>query len=100
MVNNKLNSKKILEEIENNSKEIRKYGVRKIGLFGSFLNNKNKRESDVDILVTLSKINFKNYIRLKFLLERLFGREVDLVIEKDLRSELDYVKGEARYARL
>ena len=96
----KLNSKKILKEIEDNSKDIRRYGVKKIGLFGSFLGGKNKSGSDVDILVSFDEISFDNYMELKFLLESLFRREVDLVIEKDLKSEIKYVKKEAKYARL
>lgn len=96
----KLNSKKILKEIEDNSEDILKYGVKKIGLFGSFLDGRNKRGSDVDILVSFDEVSFDNYMELKFLLESLFRREVDLVIEKDLKSEIKYVKKEAKYARL
>ena len=100
MAKNKLDSKKIIKEIEDNSRDISKYGVKKIGLFGSFLKDKQKKGSDIDIIVSFDSISFKKYIRLKFLLERIFGKEVDLVIEKDLRSELNYVKKEVKYARL
>lgn len=96
----KLNPKKIIKELEENKKHIRKYGVKKIGLFGSFLKKKQRRESDIDIIVSFDNVNFDNYIELKFLLEKLFGREIDLVIGKDLRPELDYIKKEVKYARL
>lgn len=96
----KLNSKRIIKKIEENSKDIRKYGVKKIGLFGSFLKGKNKKGSDIDIIVSFDKVNFDNYMELKFLLEKLFRRRVDLVIEKNLRSELNYVKKAVQYARL
>ena len=77
MVRNKLNSRKILKEIENNSKDICKYGVRKIGLFGSFLKDESKRGSDIDILVTIDEVNFKNYINTNSISKRkeLRGRE-------------------------
>jgi len=100
MAKTKLDSKKIIKEIEENSEDIRKFGVKKIGLFGSFLKKDNKRKKDVDILVSFDEVSFDNYIRLKFLLEKLFSKKVDLVIEKDLRVELNYVKKEAEYARL
>ena len=100
MIKKKLDSKKIIKEIEENSEDIRKFGVKKIGLFGSFLKRNNKKKNDVDILVSFDEVSFDNYIRLKFLLEKLFGKKVDLVIEKNLRAELDYVKKEAEYARL
>jgi len=100
MAKNKLNSKIIIEKIEENSRDIRKYGVKKIGLFGSFLRKKQRKESDVDIIVSFDNITFDNYIELKFLLEKLFKKKVDLVIEKDLRPELNYVKRMVKYARL
>ena len=92
---NKLNSEKILKEIEKRKKDIRKYGVKKIGLFGSFAKGKQHKKSDIDILV-----NFDKYIELKFMLERLFGRKVDLVIESDLRPELKKMKKEVKYVRI
>jgi len=98
--NKEIDSKTIIKEIEENSEDIRKFGVEKIGLFGSFLNRDNKRKNDVDIIVSFDEVSFKKYIRLKFLLEKLFRKKVDLVIEKNLRSELNYVKKEIEYARL
>lgn len=100
MAKNKLNSHKIIKEIEENSRDIRKYGVKKIGLFGSFLKDKQHKKSDIDILVTFDKETFDNYINLLFLLERTFRRKIDLVIEKDLHPELNYVKKIAKYVRL
>ena len=96
----KLNSERIINQIEQNTQDISKYGVKKIGLFGSFLGKKQRKGSDVDILVSFDNVSFDNYMELKFLLEKLFRRKVDLVIEKDLRPELNYVKKEAKYARL
>ncbi|MBS3080120.1 nucleotidyltransferase domain-containing protein [Candidatus Pacearchaeota archaeon] len=100
MAKKKLSYKEIMKKLEEHKNDICKYGVRKIGLFGSFLRNKQKRGSDIDILVSFDRVTFDNYIGLKFLLEKILRREVDLVIEKDLRSELNYVKDEVRYARL
>ena len=85
-----LNSEKILELIHKNQNEIKKYGVRRIGLFGSYLKNKQKRDSDIDILVEFykGKKTFDNYMDLKFFLEDLFHCDVDLVIKESLRVEL------------
>lgn len=96
----KLNPKKIIKELEENKKHIRKYGVKKIGLFGSFLRKKQRKGSDIDIIVSFDNVSFDNYIELKFLLEKLFRKKIDLVIERDLRPELNYVKKEVKYARL
>lgn len=96
----KLNSKEILKNIEKRKTDIRKYGVKKIGLFGSFAKGKQHKKSDIDILVNFDKVNFDRYIELKFMLEKLFGRKVDLVIESDLRPELKEAKKEAKYVRV
>lgn len=37
---------------------------------------------------------------LLFLLEKMFRRKIDLVIEKDIHPELNYVKKKAKYVRL
>ncbi len=100
MAKKSLNSKEIIKKIEEKSKDIRKYNVKKIGLFGSFAKGKQHKKSDIDIIVNFDKETFDNYMGLLFLLEKMFRRKVDLVIEKDLHPELNYVKREAKYVRL
>ena len=51
----------------------------------------------MDFLVEFEDNNFDDYMGLKLFLEDLFGRDVDLVIESDVRSELEYVREEAKY---
>jgi len=46
------------------------------------------KDSDVDILVTFNKVTFDNYMDLKFYLEDLFGKKVDLVIHKSIHHLL------------
>ena len=100
MAKETLNSKEIIKKIEEKSKDIKKYNVKKIGLFGSFSKNKQHKKSDIDIIVNFDKETFDNYMDLLFLLEKMFKRKIDLVIEKDLHPELNYVKNEAKYVRL
>lgn len=45
----------ILKALEENMKEIREFGVKKLGLFGSFVRGEQKDESDIDILVEFEK---------------------------------------------
>ena len=100
MVKEILNSEKILKKIEEKSKDIRRYNVKKIGLFGSYVKNKQHKKSDIDILVSFNKETFDNYMDLLFLLEKIFKRKIDLVIEKDLHPELNYIKEEVKYVRI
>jgi uncharacterized protein len=100
MAKETLNSKEIIKKIKEKSKDIKKYNVKKIGLFGSFAKNKQHKKSDIDIIVNFNEETFDNYMDLLFLLEKMFKRKIDLVIEKDLHPELNYVKNEAKYVRL
>jgi predicted nucleotidyltransferase len=71
--------------------EIReRFGVERIGIFGSFVRGEEKQESDVDILVEFreGEKTFDNYMDLKFYLEDLFGRKVDLVMKDAIKRRL------------
>lgn len=63
-----------------------KFGVKKIGVFGSVARGEAKKGSDVDVLVEFEKDkkNFDNFIDLSFFLEDLFGRKVDLITTSGL----------------
>ncbi|MBI2631656.1 nucleotidyltransferase family protein [Candidatus Pacearchaeota archaeon] len=100
MVKEKLNSKKIIKRIEEKSKDIKKFNVKKIGLFGSFAKNEQHKKSDIDIVVSFDEETFDNYMNLLFLLEKIFRRKIDLVIEKDIHPELKYIKKEVKYVEL
>lgn len=95
-----LNSQKIIQKIEEKKDSIKELGVKKIGVFGSYLKKTNKPKKDIDILVSFNKPKFDSYMDLKFLLEKEFQKKIDLVIEKNLKPELNFVKKEAIYARL
>ena len=68
------------------------YNVEKMYLFGSALNSNFNKKSDIDLLVKFKSFDlskyFDNYMDLKERLEKLFGREVDLVEEQTLRNPI------------
>ena len=76
----------IVALIRNQSDQIQSFGVKRLGLFGSFVREEQNAESDVDVLVEFEpgKKTFKNFIRLCFYLEDLFKREVELVTPESL----------------
>ena len=94
-----LNAKKIIKEVEKDKALLKKLGVKRIGLFGSFAEGKQNKTSDIDILVSFKKASFDNYMDLKFHLEKKFKRPVDLVTETGLKENLNYVKKVAVYAK-
>ena len=79
----------------------KKFHVRKIGVFGSFARGEEKEGSDIDVLIELEDKyeTFDNFMDLKFFLEDLFKREVDLVTVEALRPQLkDDIMREVVYA--
>ncbi len=98
-----LTGKIITEIIENKAKKVAAYGVKKIGIFGSFAKSSQNNKSDIDILVEFQKGKkmFDNYMDLKFYLERLFHQKVDLVIKEALKPRIkQLILKEVTYARL
>jgi predicted nucleotidyltransferase len=85
-----LTSEAIMKTLNRHRKEIQQYGVRRIGLFGSYRTNYQNQKSDIDILVEFKrgKKTFDNYMELKFFLEKIFGRPVDLVVKEAVKLEL------------
>jgi predicted nucleotidyltransferase len=64
----------------------RDYGVKSLALFGSVARGDATPESDIDILVEFSDSpGFDGYMALKFFLEDLLGRKVDLVMASALK---------------
>lgn len=93
-----LTKKIVLEKMEKAADVIKSYGVRRIGVFGSVVRGQATSGSDLDVLVEFSEKTFDNYFGLKFFLEELFGRQVDLVIAEDVKPSLrPRVLGEAEY---
>lgn len=81
--------------------KIKRYGVKRIGLFGSYTRSEQKAESDIDILVEFEKNQktFDNYMYLKFFLEDLFKSKVDLVVVEAIKPDLKpYIMRSVRYA--
>jgi len=69
-------------------------------LFGSFVKGKQKKNSDIDILVEFKKVDIDKYLFVLNLLGKLFKKNIDLVIEQDLKPELEYAKEEAEYVEI
>lgn len=82
------NRDEILRVIGQNQEALRRYGVRRLGLFGSFARNQSSASSDLDILVELEKKTFDAYMGVKSFLEELFSRRVDLVLSDSLKPSL------------
>lgn len=96
-----LTQQTIIEQLNQKSGELhRNFSIRSIGLFGSMVRNEGGNQSDVDILVDFAEPTFDNYMDLKFYLEKLFGRKVDLVTADTVKPRLkDIIYKEVIYAK-
>ena len=69
--------------------QLRELGVTSLGLFGSAARGEAHAGSDVDVLVEFEgPATFDRYFELKFLLEDVLGRRVDLVTRRALKPAL------------
>ena len=96
---NALSSNKIVKTLEKNSAQLKSFGVKKIGLFGSYLTKASNNSSDIDFIVKLKKPTFDSYMDLKFFLEKTFRKKADVIVEGSLKPALHYVRKEAKYAK-
>ena len=79
----------IIDLLRSHTKDIKAcFGVKRIGLFGSFSRGEQKETSDIDILVEFEKPTFRNFMDLSFYLEDLFHKKVDLVTVKGLHPRI------------
>ncbi len=79
--------KKVLKEHQ--EELAKRYGVTRIGVFGSYLKNKQVEVSDLDLLVEFGEaIDLLTFVNLKNYLSDLLGVDVDLVMKKALKPKI------------
>ena len=85
-----MNRERVLSLLTKRRAEIvHRFGVKKLGVFGSAARNDMRSDSDVDILVGFREAaTFDNYMDLKVYLESLLGTNVDLVTEEALKPRM------------
>ncbi|MFK7808675.1 MAG: nucleotidyltransferase family protein [Saprospiraceae bacterium] len=84
-----------MEIIENKKKELYEvcsnYKVDELYAFGSLLTEQFNKESDIDLIVSIISEDpleyAENYFELKFALEKLFNRKIDLLEQKSIGNK-------------
>ena len=95
-------SKQAVIEIIRNTKPVleTRYGVKRLGLFGSYVRNQQRKKSDIDLLVAFYReIDLFEFLELREFLEAELHNKVDLVMESALKptigkrilAEVEYV---------
>jgi len=79
----------ILKKLEENLETIRGFGVRRLGIFGSYARNEHAPASDMDFLVEFDNATFDNYFDLKFSWKTCLGDRLTSLSQT--RSSPEYV---------
>lgn len=88
-----MKGKKTVAEIicilKKHEKELnRRFGVKRIGIFGSYIRNEDRGESDLDILIEFEQdgdIGLLKFVEIENYLSDLLGVKVDLVEKSTLK---------------
>ena len=67
------------------------YGIKEIGIFGSYTRSEQKEDSDIDILVELERpprISLIGLVELQHYLGDLLGTNVDIAIKRNLKKRI------------
>jgi predicted nucleotidyltransferase len=91
----------VLTLLREHQAELRRFGVKRYGVFGSFVRNEPQAQSDVDILVEFepNQKTFDHFMHLAFFLEDLFERKVDLITTESLSPYIGpHILREVEYA--
>lgn len=96
-----LNKQIIIGQLRQNKASIENFGVSKVGLFGSYVRNEQREDSDIDILIQLQedKSTLDNFLNVCWLLDKMFpGKKVEVATQNGLNKRLrSFVLNEVEY---
>jgi predicted nucleotidyltransferase len=79
----------VLQTLRQQPNLFEQYHIKTLALFGSTARNQATENSDLDFLVEFASDPTLNlYMNLKFFLEDLFQRKIDLVIQEDIKTQI------------
>ena len=75
----------IISAIKTNKQTLKKFGIRNVGLFGSYSRDEQSLKSDIDILIDFipEMENFDNYMAVCDIFEDLFKNEKVEIVTKN-----------------
>ncbi len=95
----------IIKLIKDNKMKLKRFGVKKIGIFGSAARDELKENSDIDIVIEFEEDRggLKDFGELSEFLENLFRKKVDILtpwgiksiriksVKEKIEKEIEYV---------
>lgn len=96
-----MTKQELIQLLVENKKIIIRFGVRRLGIFGSYVRDEATKKSDIDFFVDFfpEKKNFDNFIGLAFFLQDITGKKIEIVTPqslskyfgKNILKEVEYV---------
>ncbi len=90
----------VFDRVRSHQSALKLFGAARLGLFGSFVRGEQTEQSDVDFVVEFEegKKTFRNFINMVYYLEKLMGRQVELLtwegmasfVKKEAEKEIEY----------
>ena len=95
----------VIRKLRKHMKEIEKFGVKRVAIFGSVVRDELKKDSDIDLVVEFKegRGSMKDFIGLIDYLESLFNRKVEILtlygveniriksVKETIKREMEYV---------
>ena len=95
------NKQQAFERIQSHQSALKLFGAARLGLFGSFVRDEQKAESDVDFVIEFQegKKTFRNFMNMADYLEKVLNRKVDILtwdgmalfVKREVEKEVEYV---------
>ena len=97
MDNNRIDVNDIIRTLTEYKDKLAEFGVKNIGLFGSFVRGEQNEHSDIDFLVEFEEPTLENYMRLSDFLENLFNRKIEILTPAGIESiRIKHIKEEIK----
>jgi hypothetical protein len=93
----------VIDVLYQNKPQLRALGVKRIGLFGSFVRGEQRPDSDIDFLVEFEpgRKTFDSFMELSFLLEKTLKHRIELVTVESLSPYIGpHILKEVEYVAL
>jgi uncharacterized protein len=98
-----LTDKEILSFLTRSKPELRRYKVKRLGLFGSYARGEQREDSDIDLVVEYEEggKSLANFLGLVDFLEEAFRQDVELVTVESISKHIKpYIEKEAKYVQI
>ena len=97
------NKQDVIDLLRKNSETFQGFGIKRIGVFGSFISGEQTEKSDVDLLIEFEKTKktFQNFMGTANFAESILERNVDILTPESLSPYIaPYIERNIEYVKI